>query len=159
VLDTFTQRTWQPGGLPFWALTPWMDVHKHTWGVKWEVAVAMARRPHLVWFAGPFRAGEHDLAIATRVGGILDSMDETERCLGDPGYVGHPQIVCPPRRNMLSHIPGLGDVGLTLQRVIERTNQLIRAWAIMQFFRASPTKRIDRIRAVGFAVVGQSVRG
>jgi hypothetical protein len=90
------------------------------------------------------------LSLRARVGGVLDSMEEDERALGDPGYVGHPMIVC-PRRNMLGYIPGLGDVGLTLQRVVER-NRLIRSWAIMQSFRGSPTKRIDRIRAAGWAV-------
>ncbi len=47
-------------------------------------------------------------------------MDDGERCLGDPAYVGDVEhIVCPPRSNMHSYVPGLGDVGLTLQRVIE----------------------------------------
>ncbi len=65
-------------------------------------------------------------------------MREGDRCVGDPGYIGHTQIVFPPRSNMLSYIPGLNNVWLTLQRVVERVNQLPGAWGMMQFFRASP---------------------
>lgn len=129
-----------------------MDVHKHTWGVKWEVAVVVARRPRLVWFSGPYRAGENDVAIARCKGGILENMAPGERALGDPGYVGAPGVVCPPRSNMDAYVPGIGDVGLTLQRVVERMNRLIRSWAIMESYRGSPTRRFRRIRAAGFAV-------
>ncbi len=152
VIDTFTQQTYQPSRLPLRELRPWMDVHKHTWGVKWEVAVVLSRRPRLVWFSGPYRAGESDVAIAGVPNGILENMEHGERGLGDPGYVGVPGIVCPPRKNMNAYMPGLGDVGLTLQRVVERMNRIIRSWAIMKSYRGSPTHSFDRIRASGLAV-------
>jgi hypothetical protein len=151
VVDTFTQQTYQPK-LPFHQLTSWMDVHKHTWGVKWEVAVVLSRRPRLVWFSGPYRAGESDVAIARCKNGILENMEPGERGLGDPGYVGAPGIVCPPRSNMDRYVAGIGDVGLTLQRVVERMNRLIRSWAIMKSYRGSPVHMFDRIRAAGLAV-------
>jgi hypothetical protein len=53
---------------------------------------------------------------------------------------------------MNKYVPGIGDVGLTLQRVVERMKRLIRSWAIMKSYRGSPKYSFDRIRASGLAV-------
>jgi len=152
IVDTIDTKACMPSGLPFSETKKYRDTHKYTWGVKWEVGVAFARRPRLVWFSGPFRAAESDIKIAQAEGGVLDHLGPDERALGDPGYHGDSRIYAGFKKNMRGYIRPLKHVGLTLQRVVERWNRFFRTWKIIDHVRLSPKRDFKKIEDVGHCV-------
>lgn len=63
---------------------------RHT--LKYEVAVRVNTPFKIVWVAGPFPGSMHDLTII-RNSGLLQSLEQNERVIGDPAYVGEPALI------------------------------------------------------------------
>ena len=107
------------------------NLHKKTFGVKIQMAVAMQRRP-VPLFTSVAPAGTHDMRLARAEHGIFDQMRPGERALGDPGYLGEPEkIYAPPRRNMLSYVAEEDRAELTLQRRVEQGNKIMKRFKIL----------------------------
>jgi hypothetical protein len=48
---------------------------------------------------GPFRAGEHDITIFRKPGGIMNTIPVGAQVIGDRGYRGEPEKVSTPNRH------------------------------------------------------------
>lgn len=141
-----------PSKAGFWILKKWHDTHKKVPGVKWQAVVSYSRKPKLIFFSGPYPGSASDISIAREKNGVLDSLSKNERAFADPGYHGDPRVYAPPKRNMKSYVKSLSDVGLTIQRAVERWNNKFKRWKIMERIRVSPTEKYDKVRDAGYAV-------
>jgi hypothetical protein len=58
-------------------------------GLSYELGI-LIHSPKLVWINGPFRAGEGDLTIFKKDGGLMQKLPPGKRAIGDHGYEGLP---------------------------------------------------------------------
>jgi hypothetical protein len=156
ILDTTTVKAympqmqhgdWERFGKEFW------NHHKKVFGVKLEIAAATQRRPVPVGISvAP--AGMHDLAIARRPGGVFSLMQDGERALGDPGYLGEPsKIYAPPRRNMESYVPELDKAELNLQRRVEMLNRHFKTFKVLgTTYRKGAVRAFEDLKLIAIVV-------
>lgn len=124
-MPTMAHGDWEIFGKRFF------NLHKKTFGVKVQLAVAMQRRP-VPLFVSVAPAGTHDLTMAREDGGIFSQMRPDERGLGDPGYLGEPEkIYAPPRKKMHSYVEEEDKAELTLQRRVEQANKMMKRFKIL----------------------------
>ena len=110
------------------------------WGWKIETVASMEPHPKLLWFNFSY-GGALDGEIASVPGGIFSRLEPGETVMTDGAstYVGAPQCRAPPHRGMSSYIEEFDRAELSLQRLVERINHLLREFKILKGpFRCSP---------------------
>jgi len=61
--------------------------------IKYELCCRLSDRK-IVWISGPYVGSNHDITIA-RTSGILNMVRPNEMLLGDKGYIGEEEFLCP----------------------------------------------------------------
>jgi hypothetical protein len=64
-------------------------------GLRYEVCIDVVRQ-RVVWINGPFNAGEPDISIARKPGGLVDSILQGKKAIADKGYKGEPNKISVP---------------------------------------------------------------
>jgi DDE superfamily endonuclease len=72
----------------------WYSHKFHKPGVVYEIGLAIFESK-VVWTNGPFPAGQSDLAVFRKVGGLKSIMPDGMKLIADNGYQGEPIISTP----------------------------------------------------------------
>lgn len=75
----------------------WYSGKKKHHTIKYEVGVSLFD-PKIVWVSGPMPGSIHDLTMA-RKNRLFRKLIPGEKVMGDMGYVGHPRMVTPLKKN------------------------------------------------------------
>jgi hypothetical protein len=86
---------------PTLSKNPGMYSHKfHASAVDYEIAISVYTQ-QVVWISGPHRAGENDISVFRKDGGLKEKIPPGKRVIADNGYRGEPAIISTPN----SHEP------------------------------------------------------
>jgi len=87
-------------GHPEWSQDSSYYSHKYgKAGVDYELGIALSLN-QLVWLNGPFPAGQSDLCVFKKQGGLGELLKRLEkRGIADGGYQGHPKVLSTPNKH------------------------------------------------------------
>jgi hypothetical protein len=69
----------------------WYSKKHNKAGLAYELGIAIHSNK-LVWINGPFPAGQNDISIYRKEGGLKSKIPANKRVIGDEGYKGEVQI-------------------------------------------------------------------
>jgi len=92
--------------------------------LSYEIAISISSPHEIVWVNGPFKGSTHDLTIAKS--NIIHQMLPGEKALGDLGYIGHHNFVCPykPARSQEQKLFNRNHYAI--RQSIERLNKRLK---------------------------------
>jgi len=69
----------------------WYSHKFHKPGVTYELGIDI-RSSKLVWINGPFPAGQNDLQVFRKEGGLKSQIPDGKKAIADSGYAGEPKL-------------------------------------------------------------------
>ena len=70
----------------------WYSCKYNKAGLVYELGVSIYHEK-ICWVNGPFPAGQNDMRIFKKDGGLMSKIPDGKRAAGDEGYVGEPEEV------------------------------------------------------------------
>ncbi len=96
---------------------------RHT--IKYEIGVSLLN-PQIVWVSGPVEGSVHDLTM-TRRSKLFMKLLPGERVWGDMGYIGHPRMLTPLKKNWKGKPqirdllnPKFGKIRVRIEHMLDR---------------------------------------
>ena len=114
-------------------------------GLTYELGVAIFHN-NIVWINGPFPAGQNDIKVFRKPGGLMSKIPDGYRAVGDEGYRGEPSKVS--TRNQYNS-KELNDFENRVRARHETANSRLKAFGILnQVFRSKGESRMEKHKSV-----------
>jgi hypothetical protein len=109
-------------------------------GLMYELGIAIYHSK-IVWINGPFPAGQNDMKVFKKPGGLMSKIPDDCRAIGDEGYRGEPSKVS--TRNAFNS-QELNDFENRVRARHETANSRLKAFGVLnQVFRGKGTTRME----------------
>lgn len=113
--------------------------------LTYEIALAI-HHEQLIWTNGPFPAGQNDMKVFKKPGGLLSRIPDGKKIIADQGYVGEPDKVA--TRNTFD-CPELKEFKKRVKARHETFNGRLKVFAILdESFRSTGPHRMDKHKVV-----------
>ena len=124
----------------------WYSKKHNQAGLTYEIGVAI-QHDKIVWINGPFPAGQNDIKVFRKPGGLMSKIPENCRAIGDEGYRGEPLKVSTRNDNFNS--PELKQFQSRVRARHETVNSRLKAFGVLnQEFRCKGADRMPKHKSV-----------
>ena len=113
--------------------------------LTYELAVAIYH-DKIVWINGPFPAGQNDMKVFRKPGGLMSKIPDNRRAIGDEGYRGEPSKIS--TKNSTFNTRELSQFESRIRARHETVNSRLKAFGVLgQVFRSKGTTRMQNHKA------------
>jgi hypothetical protein len=122
----------------------WYSCKFNKAGLTYEIAVSIYH-DKICWINGPFPAGQNDLRVFRKEGGLASKIPANKRVVADEGYVGEPEKAA--TRNEFDS-PHVKELKKRAKARHESVNGRLKAFGILnQTFRTPGKQRLEKHQA------------
>ena len=114
-------------------------------GLVYELGVAIYH-DKIVWINGPYPAGQNDMKVFCKPGGLMEKIPDGRRAIGDEGYRGKPLKVSTKNKYNSEE---LSKFSSRVRARHETVNSRLKSFGILsQVFRSKGERRMEKHKSV-----------